>query len=626
MPARAANFSWQWALLPLLLAAALVIPALGRDIFDVDEAATMISAGARHIGPFTIAEAVAASARWPDQAWGSVVSHVLWGRVAGWSEFAVRTLPWLTGLLSLAWVYRLGRDLFTARIALTAMLLLSTSVLFLTYMHSARSYAFAMLFATIVLWGYWRVALCPRTVGPGARAALMLGATGLLYAHYFGALLLPALALFHLFFVRKERRWWQVIFLLGLAALLALPQFPDLLSGIKFNQAKEGLHAKALDFPEVTALLVRYLSNGLLNPQQSFGALLVLVLPPLLVITGWRSRNRRRVSAAASYLALTAAFQLLLLLGANEWLQVLERRRIRYLATLWPPVVLLLSQTLLRPATPFWRTSGVALVALLAFLGASDFVRQGELVLHSWRPPSGPLTIAATRTIARESNGSGLLLIGKGVFPKENRVYELYTGAWGNRLVQLYPDTAFEDLLARAWEHDQVWLLYPGSKENALRVRYHVDRFRQEGWFSHRAWRETGVTLELLDSSLTAGQTVLEFEREIDLTWSEIDLSDSLLRLMAFFHSADDYLLAHYSLAVHVIDQSGERVAQGDVGVGPGDFVTLRSEIDVSALPPGDYDLRVALYDWQSGARLTARDIGDGRGGDMHTLYSFRIG
>ena len=29
---------------------------------------------------------------------------------------------------------------------------------------------------------------------------------------------------FHLFFVRKERRWWQPVVLLGMAALFALPQ------------------------------------------------------------------------------------------------------------------------------------------------------------------------------------------------------------------------------------------------------------------------------------------------------------------------------------------------------------------------------------------------------------------
>ena len=89
-------------------------------------------------------------------------------------------------------------------------------------------------FTAIVLWAYWRVALqSAHTRAWRAGPALLLGATGLLYSHYFGALLLPALALFHLFFVRKERRWWQPVILLGLATLLALPQVPDLLGGIE---------------------------------------------------------------------------------------------------------------------------------------------------------------------------------------------------------------------------------------------------------------------------------------------------------------------------------------------------------------------------------------------------------
>ena len=99
------------------------------------------------------------------------------------------------------------------------------------------------------------------------------------------------------------------------------------------------------------------------------------------------------------------------------------------------------------------------------------------------------------------------------------------------------------------------------------------------------------------------------------------------MRLEATIHSADEAPLDIYSLAVHVIDlKSGVRVAQGDVGVGPGGFVRLRSEIDISALPPGDYEVRVALYDWQTGARLSAHNTVTGADGDMHTLHNFRLG
>ena len=154
----------------------------------------------------------------------------------------------------------------------------------------------------------------------------MLGATGLFYSHFLGALLLPALALFHLFFVRKERRWWQPVVLLGLAALLALPQAPDLLAGIEHNQVERKNSIKrALGYPEVVSLLLLHLSDGLLEIQRPFSTLLALALPLPLLIAGWRSRHGRQAHGAVWYLSLTCALQLLLLLGANEWLQVLEK-------------------------------------------------------------------------------------------------------------------------------------------------------------------------------------------------------------------------------------------------------------------------------------------------------------
>ena len=448
--ARMGRHAWLWALLPLLLAAGLTVTALGRDVFDVDEAATMLGAGARHIGPYSPAEAVAAFvSRWPNHAWGQVMAYSLWGRVAGWSELAIRALPWLTGLLTLAWVYHIGRALFSQRISLTTMLLLSTSVLFLTYMHVARSFTFAMLFAAIVLWAYWRVALHPHPPGHGARAALVLGATGLLYSHFLGALLLPALALFHLFFARKERRWWQPVVLLGLAALLALPQVSNMLAGIERNQVNEELHERALGYPEVISLLLRHLSYGLLEIRWPFSTLLALALPLPLLVAGWRSRRGRQAHGAIWYLSLTGALQLLLLLRANEWLQVLEKNRVRYLATLWPPAVLLISLALLHQKRALLRPpGGIVLVALMAFFGTSDYLGEGVLA-RAWSWRASRVSIAATRTIATEGSTDDLFVVDMGLF-ESDRVYELYSGAYGKRRMRLKAYTTSDELLERA--------------------------------------------------------------------------------------------------------------------------------------------------------------------------------
>ncbi len=631
--ARTRRHAWLWALLPLLLAAGLTVTALGRDVFDIDEAATMLGAGARHIGPFTPAEAVAASvARSPDQAWGQVVVYSLWGRVAGWSELAIRALPWLTGLLTLAWVYRFGRALFTERIALMATLLLATSVLFLTYMHVARSFTFAMLFAAIVLWAYWRVALHRHPPGHGARAALVLGATGLLYAHYFSALLLPALALFHLFFVRKERRWWQPVALLGLAALLALPQAPSLLGGIQHNQVKEELHDRALSYAEVISLLLRHLSDGLLEIRRPFSTLLALTLPLPLLIAGWRSRRSRQTPGAVWYLALTCTLLLLLLLVANEWLQVLEPTRVRYLATLWPPAVLLISLALLHPKRALLRPpGGLVLVALMAFIGTSDYLGDGVLA-SSWYWRDVPFPIAAMRMITPEESTSGFLVMDRDL-SGGGRVNELYTGAYEKRQMWLYSYTTSDTLFRRAQEFDLVWLMLRSSllgspQEDFLNVHAHLERFRQEGWFHCRSWRDSGVALELLLAPLSTARGRLQFESAATLfAPDEPQLLDGRLRLRTGLRSEDYSFLDRHSLAIHIIDsRSGERVAQADTGVGPGNYVPLCREIDVSALPPGDYEVRVALYDWQTGERLSAHDLETDEVGDMHTLYRFRSG
>ena len=112
----------------------------------------------------------------------------------------------------------------------------------------------------------------------------------------------------------------------------------------------------------------------------------------------------------------------------------------------------------------------------------------------------------------------------------------------------------------------------------------------------------------------------------IQLTAPEITISDTTGCASTPTSAAKtSYLLSRYSLAVHVLDSSsGERVGQGDSGVGPGFIVPFRSEIDISALPPGDYELHIALYDWQTGARLSARDLVTDEVSDIHTLHRFQ--
>ena len=319
--------------------------------------------------------------------------------------------------------------------------------------------------------------------------------------------------------------------------------------------------------------------------------------------------------------------QLLLLLVANEWLQVLDNTRIRYLATLWPPAVLLISLALLHQKRALLRPpGGIVLVALMAFLGTSDYLGDGELTRSwSWRNLSFP--IAATRMIAAEGSASGFLVVDRSLLGA-GRKYELYTGAYDKRRMRLEAYTTSDELLESAQDNDLVWLVSRRSLEQTLHLPDHIERFRQDGWFHCRSWRDAGVALELLLAPLSTARGRLQFESAATLfAPDEPQLLDGRLRLRTGLHSENKTFLDRHSLAIHIIDsRSGERVAQADTGVGPGTYVPLCREIDVSALPPGDYEVRVALYDWQTGDRLSARDIVTDEVGDMHTLHHFRLG
>ncbi len=197
-----------------------------------------------------------------------------------------------------------------------------------------------------------------------------------------------------------------------------------------------------------------------------------------------------------------------------------------------------------------------------------------------------------------------------------------------SEIVRRYREDPYETFRSVHADYPYLWLLYLSKHQ----VVGFADLPQQLGRvFCVRVLDEWSFTLELYalhsvencpDSPLR-----LEFDSGIQLTAPEITISNGRLRLDAHFRSEDKYLLSRYSLAVHVIEaQSGERVAQGDTGVGPGAIVPLRSEIDVSALPPGDYEVRVALYDWRTGARLSAKDLVTDEVSDIHTLLHFRLG
>ncbi len=624
MPARVPSTVWLRALLPLLLAAALTIPFLDADSFHGDEPATLLAAGILQPDTHSLA------ATWhfiaendPHQAHGWALLLFVWGRLVGWSLVAIRALPLFAGLLALAWVYRCGRDFFTPTAGLHACLLLAASLFFLAYLTHARAFSLVALCVALVLWCYWRLTFDTQQTRSLARVGLLAGSVGLLYAHYFSALFLPMLILFHLSLRPKDRRWRQTAALFTLAALLAIPQLPGFFNGLQRTTGDHALGGRALAAPDMLARLAYRLSNGIIPPSEWLGAALILLLPPLYLYLTLRRRRAGASPDALWMLLFTTAGFLLLTVAVNEVIGTLLDDRLRYLMPLLPPCALLAAAGLRRIAGRGQAVTSLLMalwISLGAFMSlATDF--RYELGFFF------PTNIHRVFDhLALQARSGDLLALDDHVAGGYS--IQLHTGLLGlhSRVIHRRWEDPFLRVRASHEDYRDLWLLYRSEDRNRF-----SDLPEQLGRaLCERSLDRWGFSLDrLAPGAQDCGHAAprLEYDAGLLLSAPEIILREGILQVKTGIHSPDRVLPARYSLALHVIDpDSGELMAQGDSGLGNGVYIPVFREIDVSALPPGDYELHVALYDWQTGERLIARDLQTGGVSDMHVLQRFHIG
>ncbi len=543
----------------------------------------------------------------------------IWGLLAGWNELAIRSMSLFVGLLTLAWVYRVGCDLFSARTGLVAVSLLCASGLHLAYMSRADLYPLVALCATLCIWFYWRAALRPLLPGKAALAGTLLSYVAMLHTHYLAVFLLPALGLFHLLFVPRARRWWLVLLVFALALATAALQLPHVSRGLDYT-AREVVGAGFLLSQEIPSYLLFSLSNGFINLPGPVGAILLLALllvPALFFLL----RTRTGQNLHGFFLLFTSAALLAQALVLNNVFEIMKANRIRYLMPLWPLCAVLAGAALTRLARRF-PLPVIGLVAFWLLTGAwllHNTNYRYEIGFYPFRASRD--SIPAIRTLVNRVPENDFLIMDTSLRER----FGIWFGAKNKDYIYRYKADPYEEIrsLVPGWPF--VTIMYESHHRLVL-----ADIPRELGLaLCERLLDEGGVTLDRFALHSVDNcpnlRARLVFDSDIQLTTPEISISDGLLRLDVHFRSADEQLLARYSLAIHIIDpRNSERVTQGDVGVGPGAIVPLRSEIDISALPPGEYELQVALYNWKTGERLSARDLVTDQVSDIHTLHRFR--
>jgi hypothetical protein len=580
--------AWWWLLPLLLLVTWLGARGLNADGLWNDEWWSVRHAGGAQFGPLTL-----------DEVWTRVMStdpssppayHMLlslWGRLVGWTDFASRASSLLLGLLALALIYRLGVDLTRDKlVGLSAALVAGTGAFFVNYLHDLRFYTQMMLLTALVMWCYWQ--LVTRKPRWWIQIIFVLAMMALLYTHLFAALTLPAIALYHLLFVRKNRAWWRPVILMGIASASFIPWLRVLgfaVETIRFipraNPTPAGLVSEAL-----------YLFSS---------ANIALWL--LLTINALRTRNRSLwllLLWAAGIVALSVVT--MLYSHTNE---------IRYMLGAWVPLALLVGVGV-RNLKPF---HGLALAAWLIAAVFYNFDATFLERVHSsyFHQPIREIAWVLT----------GQTRFGDVV------AYQLYTDYEGftqDRILEYYvyglpvrpftvvdmtaesDETYLQQVDAATTEAARVWVVATASLipermplfEQGLIARgfEHCDTLNANPLNTIELYIRTPALRSVFFGTGAASIEAQVFE-PLQVTTNAPDTR--VLPAVIRWSLASDVPPDTYSVALHVNDANDQLVRQADYPLAAG----CRSrELALNGLPAGTYRLYLIVYQWQNGERL----------------------
>jgi mannosyltransferase len=246
-------------LVPILAGGALLrFVGLGKESIWLDEATSLI------IARMNLSSVVAWAAADVHPPLYYLALH--WWLCLGETEFAIRALSAVLGVITLAVVYVLGRELFNARVGLLSAVLLAAAPLHVWYSQEARMYA--MLTMLSLLAGYWMLVALrqaaqrrPKPYGESRRywIAYVFAAVLSLYTHYFALVALAFFNLFALYWLWRHpsRAWRGWLAAQVVVVLLFLPWMPTLYRQVTTGGG--GWVERAVGKPGVDALVDTWL-------------------------------------------------------------------------------------------------------------------------------------------------------------------------------------------------------------------------------------------------------------------------------------------------------------------------------------------------------------------------------
>lgn len=610
----------------LLLVFAFYANGLSTDAFWTDE---MFSVG--NMGGFDPPRAPADIIRsvadnFPDHVPLFFLMGAGWAHVVGWTQFALRTFPILAGILLIAWMYRLGTDLFGKSTGVIAALLLGTSAYAIMYVHDFRMYSLLLMLAAMHLWLYFRI---NTKRNPGRLTWLLFLVTNvaLLYTHLFALIFLASLGLYHILLSAKSARWLKVLLSWAVGALLFAPYISILIAGIQRAARLENVTSSAATAIELLPTFLWLLMNG--------SWVLALFIAGMLM-TILRQKHNAFVLKLTS---MTVTMLVLILLG-NALIGLIPLDRMRYFIILWIPCILLIAYSL----TQIPRLNGITFFVLLLWIVSGyQFYRSTEIRYHIGGmskvflyPPMQDWAYFLKGKIRSQDYLVGFsdsdhvnqdMDLGQSTADYYTHVYLGIDGAFIQR-------RGWGEWLARNIErnlsnHPRLIFLYdpenlPPTFDRVFDriIENHISCdivLNYEGLLAQRYVHPlAGCEREYQPINYDNGIKIVDH-------FGAYDPENERVQIVTGWEVVDERQLDEYNISFQILTGDWQKMSQLDEHLYNDILKWHELEMSTAQLPPGNYRLVVILYDRYTGEKVPGIDQTSGEYGSILPLLTFTV-
>ena len=594
---------WVLAMAVILVVAAFSIPQIDKYMLGLDASNSLQASGwvaERAYSPIDVLNALYTVS--PDQ--GPLYFLLLnqWGYQVGHEIALARVLTIFCALLSLAMAYRLGRDAVSPLAGNFAVIIMASNAFYCFYLAHVRFYPLLVLLSTLVIWLYLRIAILERSGRRSDYVALAGACAALVSTHAFGLLLYIVCSLYHLLFVRKNRRWLAVPIAAISGLALASPIiFVMFTKGVDFAVAGHGPRANVLG--EILEAWLNVTANG--NP-------LLLLLAAAGAALGWRQNCVALRRCAMLFVLLLLAIALVTVSSG-----IVSKGLPRYLLAGLPIAALFQAaglyalyskRKLLGALLCLWVIAG------LSFAGSADWSQYIQGRMRSYRLPPWHLV---SRTAEQSGDAAHVI-----AFALPDSM--MWTTPWGPVGLREHwfdrRDIEFRWVGAVKWlkEHLRLyrgsgispWVVYQKSRTDDAQLAELETTMDELGYqacqrvslpITTEMVQYSWISLDCLPAKLSVSNQVEPLRYQF--YGAKLAADGSRLFFANKRTSPSQDTLDRLQISHQLISENWENVGQLDLPLAPIEELH-QFAIDVSEIPPGLYRLMAIVYDRHTGKTL----------------------